>query len=52
MSALVWLLIPLVATVAATIYVIWKGRSRGPANPYTTISDHERFKKAFGTDEK
>ena len=29
-----------------------KGRSRGPANPYTTISDHERFKKAFGTDEK
>jgi hypothetical protein len=50
MSALVWLLIPVVATIGASIYVVWKARDRGPAKPETSMGDYQRFKSAFDKD--
>lgn len=46
-NALVWWLIPAVATVLAVAWVTWVNRPRPPADPHDTLREHERFKQAL-----
>ncbi|HEX6754675.1 MAG TPA: hypothetical protein VF109_01895 [Mycobacteriales bacterium] len=47
MSPVVWLLIPLVALVAAVAAATWMGRPRGPGDPVDSVEAHHRFVQAL-----
>ncbi len=47
MGAMVWWLIPLVATVVAIAWVTWLNRPRPPADTHDSLQEHERFKQAM-----
>ena len=47
MTALVWLAIPAVALVLATLWVAWIGRTRPRADTHETVEAHQRFVAAF-----
>ena len=47
MTVLAWLAIPLVATVLAVLWVLWRARPRPPADIHETLGDYERFKEVF-----
>ncbi len=44
---LVWLMFPLLATLAAIAWTAWSGRTRGPEQPADSIEAHERFRRAM-----
>jgi hypothetical protein len=44
---LVWLAIPLVASIAAVAWASWTGRPRGPADPVDSVAAHHRFVEAL-----
>lgn len=46
MSALWWLLIPVVATTTAIIYVMWTGREHR-ADPRRSTESYQRFRQAM-----
>jgi hypothetical protein len=47
MGAMVWWLIPLVATVLAIAWLTWWNRPRPPADTHDSLQEHERFKQAM-----
>lgn len=47
MSALVWLTIPVVALLLATVWVAWASRTRPRADTHETVEAHRRFRAAF-----
>lgn len=47
MSPLVWLAIPLVALVLATVWVGIASRPKPRADTHETVQAHQRFVKAF-----
>ena len=47
MGPLVWLLIPLVATLLAVVWVTWVNRPRRPADAHETLAAHQRFTAAL-----
>ena len=46
---LLWLMFPLLATLAAIAWTAWSGRARGPEQPADSIEAHERFRRALST---
>ncbi|MET8469595.1 hypothetical protein ABZY90_13410 [Streptomyces sp. NPDC006422] len=47
MAALLWLLIPVVAAVAAGFWGIWAGRQRHKTGDVTELSGYTRFREAM-----
>jgi len=47
MQVLAWLLIPLVATVFAVVWFVWRGREPKPADPEQGMEDLARFREAM-----
>jgi len=47
MSPLVWLAVPVVALVLATLWVGWTSRPRPRADTHETVQAHQRFVAAF-----
>ena len=47
MAALLWLLVPVVAAVAAGLWGIWAGRSRHKTGDITELSGYARFREAM-----
>ncbi|WP_306324312.1 MULTISPECIES: hypothetical protein [unclassified Streptomyces] len=47
MAALLWLLIPVVAAVAAGVWGIWAGRRRNKTGDVTELSGYARFREAM-----
>jgi hypothetical protein len=47
MQVLAWLLIPLVATVLAVVWFVWRGREPKPADPEQGMEDLARFREAM-----
>ena len=47
MGPLVWLLIPVGATVLAVAWVMWVNRTRRPADAHDTLAAHQRFTEAL-----
>jgi hypothetical protein len=46
-SSLVWLAIPLVALVLATLWAVWASRSRPRADTHETLEERAKFKAVF-----
>ena len=46
---LLWLMFPLLATLAAIAWTAWSGRARGPEQPADSIEAHERFRRALSS---
>ena len=44
---LAWLLPVPVATLAAVAWVAWSGRQRRPADPYDSVAEHARLRRAL-----
>ena len=44
---LLWLMFPLLVTLAAVVWAAWSGRARGPAQTDDSIAAHERFRRAM-----
>lgn len=47
MGPLVWLLIPIGATVLAIVWVTWTNRPRRPADAHDSLAAHRRFTEAL-----
>lgn len=47
MSALVWLVIPLVALLLGAAWALWASRTPPRADIHQTLAEHARFKAAF-----
>ena len=47
MKVLGWLLVPLVATLLAVLWVLWRSRPRPPAQMHETLESYEKFKQVF-----
>jgi len=50
MSAIFWWVIPLVATIAAIVYVTWRGRPKPPEDTHEAMEARERFRRAIESD--
>ncbi|WP_169790666.1 hypothetical protein [Streptacidiphilus carbonis] len=46
MSALAWLIIPVVAGVFAMLWVVWSGRTRSTGD-HDALAEHQRFREAM-----
>ena len=44
---LLWLMFPLLVTLAAVVWAAWSGRARGPEQTDDSIEAHERFSRAM-----
>lgn len=47
MGALAWLIIPVVAVIAAAVWAVWAARPPKAAGDGTTLADYERFRAAL-----
>ncbi len=47
MQAIVWWIIPVVATVVAVVWVSIANRPRPPADTTDSVAEHERFRAAM-----
>ncbi|MBO1337096.1 hypothetical protein [Streptomyces sp. VRA16 Mangrove soil] len=47
MASLLWLLIPVVAAVGASLWAVWAGRNRHKTGDVTELSGYERFREAM-----
>jgi hypothetical protein len=47
MSAIAWWLIPLLATLAAIVWVSWRSRPRPPEDTHEAIEAREKFRRAM-----
>lgn len=47
MEAILWWLIPLVATALAIAWVAWMSRPRPPADTHDSLAEHRRFREAM-----
>ena len=47
MKVLVWLAIPVVAVLLATLWVMWASRTRPRVDVHESLEEHEKFKAAF-----
>lgn len=47
MGALVWVSIPVVVTVLATLGALWVTRERGPAEAHDSVKAHHKFVEAL-----
>jgi hypothetical protein len=50
MTALAWLAIPIVALLLAVLWVMWSSRERPRVDTHESLEEHERFKRAFGSE--
>jgi hypothetical protein len=48
MQAIVWWTVPLVAFVAAIVWVSVANRPRPPVDPHDSVAEHQRFRAAMG----
>ena len=46
-TVLYWLLVPLLVTALAALWVMFAHRSRPPADPRESMAEHERFRQAM-----
>jgi len=47
MKVLVWLAIPVVAVLLATLWVMWASRTRPRVGVHESLEEHQKFKAAF-----
>lgn len=47
MSPLIWVAMPIVVTVLATLWALWSTRDRGPADAYDSVRAYHRFVEAL-----
>ncbi len=43
MSPLIWIAMPIGATLVATLWAMWVARDRGPADVTDTVEAYQRF---------
>ena len=52
MSPLIWIAMPIGATLIATLWAMWVSRERGPADVSDSVEAYQRFVQTLSTNVK